>query len=593
MFKFNLRNKLIIFSMCLLIPLTLFAYYLIRENANYTQSQIVNSTTGVGEIVQSDADIFLNDTKNLLLMLAQNPALRNLNQRETMSTFIEVMHLEPSILNIYAAHADGKVFADSVWRGEDSLDISNRDEFRAALASGQPSLSKRIISRATGQMAISVMVPIVNNMGQSIGVIGADISVKDLQNSFNDADKKRITSIAITDENGVVLVHSDYRYVYEETNLSDLLPFTLASQGKSGIVKYNDPSGNPMWAAYLPTKSFPGTVLVFLPETAIQPPVRATTIRWFAALITVIIFVISLSVFFARRTTKPIQELVDATNKIISRENSRQKVTITSKDELGELARAFNTMSEGLADYIEKLAAANIQIAKNEQELRWLLSHLVKAQEEERSRIAADIHDGVIQMIVGALFEVTAALNLMEKDPETSVNNLHNSMDLLSKTVTEMQRVIFNLRPPILEDLGLVPALKLQSSMNQSIYHIPINLSVQGEIVKMDPIIEVIIYRIVQEGIGNSIKHSGASSIDIDIIFNEQTLNIAINDNGCGFDALHPPENTTGGFGLIAMKERAASIGAQLKVDSQIDSGTNIFLEISLQNSKGGPSADE
>jgi len=300
-----------------------------------------------------------------------------------------------------------------------------------------------------------------------------------------------------------------------------------------------------------------------------------------------------LSVFFARRTTKPIQELVSATKEIISRGNSRRKVAITSRDELGELASAFNTMSEGLADHIEKLAAANIQIAKNEQELRWLLSHLVKAQEEERSRIAADIHDGVTQMIVGALFEATAALNLMERDPETSANNLRNSMDLLSKTVTEMRRVIFNLRPPVLEDLGLVPALKWQSSMNQSIYDIPINLFVRGETVKMASIIEVIIYRIVQEGIRNSIKHSGASNIDVDITFNEQTLNISIKDNGCGFDTLHPPENSEGGFGLIAMKERAASIGAQLTIDSQIGSGTSILLEISLKNSKGGPLTNE
>lgn len=586
MFKLNLSNKLIIFSMCLLIPLTLFAYYLIRENANYTQNQIINSTSGAAEIVQSNVDIFLNDTKNLLLTLAQNPAIKNLNQRETMNTFIEVMPLQPSILNLYAAHEDGRVFASNVWRGEDSLDISNRDEFRMALASGQPSLSKRIISRATGQMAISVMVPIVDNLGRTIGVIGADISVKELQNSFNDADKKRLTSIAITDENGVVLVHSDYRYVYQETNLSGLEPFTLASRGKSGTVKYKDPDGNIMWAAYLPTKSFPGTVLVLLPETSIQPPIRAATIRWFAVLTIVIIFVIYLSVFFARRTTKPIQDLVSATQEIISRGNSRRKVAIKSKDELGELASAFNTMSDGLADHIEKLAAANIQIAKNEQELRWLLAHLVKAQEEERSRIAADIHDGVTQMIVGALFEVTAALNLMERDPATSANNLRTSMDLLSKTVTEMRRVIFDLRPPVLEDLGLVPALKWQSSMNQSIYSIPINLSVQGEIIKMTSIIEVIIYRIVQEGLRNSIKHSGASRIDVEISFNDQTLHILIKDNGCGFDPVHPPTNATGGFGLIAMKERAASIGAQLTIQSQIASGTGILLEISLKNAK-------
>ena len=240
MIKMKLQNKLIIFSMFLLVPLTIYAYFLIKENVSNTKNQILNSTVGISEVLRSNVDIYLVDTVNLLMTIASSPALREKSQRETMSYFIEILPLHPNLLNLFAAHEDGKVFASVVWRGEDPPDITNREEFQEALQTGRPALSKRIISRATGQMALSVMVPITNKAGKAIGVLGADLSVKNLQNSLNEADTKRMTTIAITDENGVVLVHSNYRYVNDETSLSNMLPFQLAMQGEQGITRWKD-----------------------------------------------------------------------------------------------------------------------------------------------------------------------------------------------------------------------------------------------------------------------------------------------------------------------------------------------------------------
>ena len=220
---------------------------------------MIDSAAGTGEIVRSNVDMFIEDTIRLLMTIAQNPQVKNGNPRETMNRFIEVLNLDSNLVNLFAANQAGEVYTSLVWHGDDSLLISDRAEFKEVLDSGKPVLSKRTFSRATGQMILTIFVPILEDNGYVTGVIGAEISLKQLQNNLvNKTGSRQISNIAVTDVEGNVIIHSDYKQVYEETNVSNNSAFNLAKQGKQGIFSYkNEETGSYCWVAYSPTRTFP------------------------------------------------------------------------------------------------------------------------------------------------------------------------------------------------------------------------------------------------------------------------------------------------------------------------------------------------
>ncbi|HHV15863.1 MAG TPA: HAMP domain-containing protein [Gelria sp.] len=583
MFKVSLQNKLIACFVCIIIPLIVFAYYLIEENISFGKKKMIDSAAGTGEIVRSNVDMFIEDTIRLLMTIAQNPQVKNGNPRETMNRFIEVLNLDSNLVNLFAANQAGEVYTSLVWHGDDSLLISDRAEFKEVLDSGKPVLSKRTFSRATGQMILTIFVPILEDNGYVTGVIGAEISLKQLQNNLvNKTGSRQISNIAVTDVEGNVIIHSDYKQVYEETNVSNNSAFNLAKQGKQGIFSYkNEETGSYCWVAYSPTRTFPGSVLITVSDKAMQPPVKDTMKRWLQVLLLIIIFLVILSMGFARMIVKPIEKLI-ATTKVMAMGNLHQKIKIDSGDELEELSNAFNLMSERLSDQIEKLALATKQIEEKRERQRILLTHLVSAQEEERNRIAADIHDGVLQMIVGTLYEIRAVRNILPDKPARALAKMSLLENLLSDTIVEMRGVISDLRPPLLEDMGLLVALKHQIKRICLIYQIPINFNITGEPYRLEFSVEVMLFRIIQEMIQNAAKHSGASSIDLNIDFGELFFTTYLKDNGCGFDLSQLDFEKNGGMGLAILKERTHTIGAQVKIHSQKGEGTEILLTLPI-----------
>lgn len=582
--KITLKSKFILYSIMLFIPLTLFIYYLIVQSIEQTKDEIIKGTLNTAEIVRSNVDIFLDDTTRLLLTLSSLSTLRDMDGEETMSLFVDTLRIHPGIINLYATDRDGNIYAATAWRGDDPKTIYHNKEFQTVLQTNEPFLSRRITSRSTGEMALSVMVPVQGEGGDTLGVIGAELSVGALQDHIfiKDRDLDRIMQIAITDEDGIVLVHSKYSYVYHETSYVNLYPYQQAIQGNQGIDMFQDPNnGDWRWGAYQPTNSFAGAVIVSVPDAFMQPILWKTMMRWFRSLFLVMILVIGFSVYFSGLITKPLQKMT-AFTRDLDLNNLQQKMEITTKDELGELSNAFNLMTDRLSENMQSLAIANQEVARQKEKLRELFSSLVYAQEEERTRIAADIHDGITQMVTGALYETKAAINLLESSTNTGParSGLGRTMDLLSDTIVEMQRIIQKLRPTMLEDMGIISALRLQAAKIAEIHKVPINLHVLGKPIKLDPIVEVIIYRIIQESMHNAIKHSDASLIHLECCYRESNLVISVKDDGVGFDFHNLSRKSLQGMGLLFMEERANSIGATLAINSQVGKGTEVILQV-------------
>jgi signal transduction histidine kinase len=211
---------------------------------------------------------------------------------------------------------------------------------------------------------------------------------------------------------------------------------------------------------------------------------------------------------------------------------------------------------------------------KNEQAL---LKELLEVQENERRMVAHDIHDGFIQDIVGAHMKLQTVHS--DQEPEKLQNGVNTVSSLLSKAITEGRRMIQNLRPLILDESGVVEAIKHLIADEENHSEIKIDFQHDVQFDRLDPKLEGTIFRIVQESISNAKKHSGADHVTIKMVQDEQCINIVIQDQGVGFN---PEQVSLDGFGLRGIYERTKLYDGLAEIDSQPQSGTKITIQIPL-----------
>jgi signal transduction histidine kinase len=212
-----------------------------------------------------------------------------------------------------------------------------------------------------------------------------------------------------------------------------------------------------------------------------------------------------------------------------------------------------------------------------------LSRRLIQRQEEERKRIAGDLHDSLSQNLV--IIKNRAMISLAERDNLESVfEQIEEIAEAAGESLAEVREIAANLRPFQIDRLGLTKAIEALIRKTNT----P-NLEVKGQIEKIDglltPEMEINLYRIVQESLNNIVKHSAATAASVEIGRQGKTIQVSIRDNGKGFDSLdiHRPEPANGsGFGLIGIYERSRILGTVPLIESSSEQGTMIRLTISL-----------
>ncbi|MGI6128484.1 MAG: sensor histidine kinase [bacterium] len=215
-------------------------------------------------------------------------------------------------------------------------------------------------------------------------------------------------------------------------------------------------------------------------------------------------------------------------------------------------------------------------------EKREIAIRIIQAQEEERRRVARDLHDGLAQQLAAALLGLEVSQKLLDNDSKRAKQELSNVELIIRDGLKEAREVIFNLRPLSLDNMGLKTVVGGLITQLQERTGIHMSLSVHGHERKINKTTSTCIFRIIQEALNNIIKHAHATQIKVRIEFAPNLLAVQVIDNGCGFNL--SPEGTWGvngqHLGLIGMRERAELIGANLKIDSKPGSGTRVLLRL-------------
>ena len=209
--------------------------------------------------------------------------------------------------------------------------------------------------------------------------------------------------------------------------------------------------------------------------------------------------------------------------------------------------------------------------------MRQLSRQLVQAQEEERRSIARELHDEVGQMLTGLRMELKSLQRLQSSPKELFDARLDKTKSLIEKTVRSVRGLAMGLRPSMLDDLGLRPALEWQSREFERLYEIPVALTLSESIDFLPEDHRITIYRIIQEALTNCARHAQAKNIDVEVLDKQGTIQITIADDGVGFTRY---SRTGPGLGLLGIQERVHHLGGLFEVKPREGGGTVLVAEI-------------
>ena len=224
---------------------------------------------------------------------------------------------------------------------------------------------------------------------------------------------------------------------------------------------------------------------------------------------------------------------------------------------------------------------ARLQALEQQEAMRRdLLRHIVLAQEEERARIARELHDEMAQILTAFSLDLATLQQSIGRQPK--YGPLIARLQDLGKQMSQgMLRMVYDLRPSHLDDLGLASALKFLADYEGPRLRLDVDLSIEGSIRRLDPRAETAIYRVVQEALTNVARHAQTNAVRVCLQYGSAHVNLSIGDSGAGFDQ-GQPFVAPRGWGLAGMKERIESVGGSLQVDSKLGQGTQIEARIPL-----------
>jgi len=232
---------------------------------------------------------------------------------------------------------------------------------------------------------------------------------------------------------------------------------------------------------------------------------------------------------------------------------------------------------------------AEERLAQSENELRYLSAQLLRAQEDERKRLAQELHDGIGQSISAIKFKIETCVKQIQENPNSeAIRQLHTLLPMVQSTVEEVQRIAVDLRPFIIDDLGLVATLRWFLRQFQNTYSdIRLDNRISLEEYEIPESLKIVIFRIVQESLNNVSRHSLAKRVQVALRKRNGRIELLIKDNGSGINShsTASPTRRGRGFGLSSMKERTELSGGMFRLDTGPSLGTCIAASWPLKTS--------
>ena len=593
----------------------------VRESINQTLQERLT----LSRAIASHLDYVLSQRLETLQVVAQRDGVSETGgdsgpgQRALAAAF-----QSGDFSRIYLLDKSGRVVAMEP-AGQDGAvpDLSTLPHVRAGLASGRQIVTN-IYRRSSGTNVVSFVIPIKDQAGNLAGLVVGDSDLPDarLQQIIQPIGLGQMARVDVVDASGVVLASSNESFLFRESDHKRQMAALIEARRSTVGTCHSchEPSKEapePDVMALAPMSSASWAVVVREAEReALAPSVQ---LQWRILAVAVPLFLVAAicAVLIGRGLARSVDRLAKAAEGITSGDLVTP-VPVTGPDEAAQLGHTLDAMRGRLRESLEHEREANAhlerrvevrteQLARSEAELRKrnaelsvlneeihhkevelaeLLRRIMAAQEDERRRIARDMHDETCQTLAAVLVAIETAE--VAPGTEAAKRQLAAARQLSERAIQDIHKLIFDLRPSLLDDLGLVAALRWYAETRLEAEGAKVYFELDGDERRLPPEIETAVFRIVQESIANVAKHARAENVVVRLEYEEASLVVEVEDDGQGFDLgdVRQPELTGSGFGLLGMRERAALIGGTIDLQSKPGQGTTVRFRLPLRASR-------
>ncbi|MDA8077640.1 MAG: HAMP domain-containing protein, partial [Nitrospiraceae bacterium] len=479
-------------------------------------------------------------------------------------------------------------------------------------------ISNIYTEEGTNRKVIYVLVPLKDRDGNTIGAVGGEINPTNyiLNNIIKAAPTGPDTIIELVDGFGVVIASNNpvriFAYCDRNKTLGNLItsrkPAVLAChrchEGEHPEKDKADEKTTDM-LAFAPLSEAPWGISVRESQKRVFAPSSKLKKKFLILGLVSIGSALVLALGMSKSIVNPIKSLTSATKRI-TEGNLKEPVAILSRDEIGILSSSFEMMRQKLSDSLNKVQQYNAELEErvvertrelqqSRKRLTTLLNEVMRAQEEERKRIARELHDETSQSIaaLGMSIEIASiALHEHELTPE----KIYELRGKVTQLLEGISRIIQDLRPPVLDDLGLESAVRwllerhlAEKGVRYTLYS---SEEFQRLIASEDTLIDTKtifrLFRIIQEAIINISKHANASAVSVALEYEDSYVSVSIADNGVGFDVNDVLRDidmgVNAGYGILGLRERVALLEGKVDIESTPGAGTHIAITIPLSS---------
>ena len=559
----SIRWWLATFALATVVPLLVLATWLFATQIRREELEARTSALRLARGAAEGLGRGFRDSASLLEHLAERPAIREFDGRRCDELFA-VIELFPQYSDLFFFDRTGQLVCSAEPHPMNvSVSAEARQWIAGELRGGTLAPGKPVVRLFRNQWISAVSREVRAGGGEHRGILVL-ISVFDLAGETMPPD----AVLTVIDSAGIVVARSAdaARWIGRDVSQESLAARVLreregrtAAQGIDGISRQYGFTMIPEvgWHLY-----------VGMPTAEVMQSVRALLVRGVAGGVAILSGISLVAIVLARALSRPINALARAAGAVAAGAHGRVEEPHGPR-EMVTLARSFNVM-------VERRAEAERRMVVSERAQKALADRLLEVQEEERTRIAREIHDDLGQSLTALKMDVLGLLAAPQPRDSPLRERIVTTLDTI---VVAVQRIASELRPSLLDDLGLIAAVESDARLFEERTGIECDLSLPDEI-DLDPARAAAIYRIIQEALTNVARHANASRVEVRMRPRPSDLLVDIRDDGRGITGseLSAPSS----IGLIGMRERAALVGGTVAVEGIPGRGTIVSVCIPL-----------
>ncbi len=588
----GLRLRLLLLVVLASLPPVVLTLHIARQERRGKITALRQRSQDIVKLSARKEEEMILGTRQLLRVVAASSQVQMGRWGECNDLLRTLFADYPRYANLGVIKTNGDVAASAL-PATNRSNLADRLYFQRALSSRAFSIGDYEVGRITGARTVNLAYPVLDPSGQVQAVVFAALDLAWLNGSDYALQKMLPEGAAWTkiDTNGMILVRHP---ALAKWLVADPLPqkptLDAILAQKNGVMEAVDPKGVRVLYDFTSTRSalLAGDVvsLLSIPEKVLFAEPNRVMMRNLASVGIVAGLVLVLGWIGSHYLIlRPIQALVDFTARLAAGDHSARTGLPRARDELRQLMLSFDQMAEALQQREMARQRAEGRLRESTQRLQVLSRRLVEVQETERRHLARELHDEIGQALTVAELDLQAMLQSPGAD--ALAPRLKESLQVVERVQEQVHDLALNLRPSMLDDLGLEAALRWYTGRQATLAGLQAKVRADPMEQRLDPMIETECYRVAQGALTNVVKYAKAHTVTVELSKNDddQQLHLSVRDDGVGFDVASVRERAVRGasLGLLSMEERATLAGGRLEYDSAPGRGTEVHAWFPLK----------